>query len=112
MFLPVGETQFEFWKLRCSGLPNINITYLFKTSRQDVSRALITMDERIEKNLLETAQANQIMAESINVEHGILFNTIGIALLITWRFFGTYLMRWDSGLKGPMTPQSWQMNCS
>jgi hypothetical protein len=72
MFLPVGEKQFEFWKLRRSGLPNINIARLFKISRQAVSKALITMDERIEKTLFEMARVNQIKVESINVERGIL----------------------------------------
>lgn len=72
MFLPVGEKQFEFWKLRRSGLPNINIARLFKISRQAVSRSLITMDERIEKTLMEMAKANQIEVERINAERGIL----------------------------------------
>lgn len=63
MFLPVGERQFDIWKLRCSGLPNINIAHLFKTSWQAVSGVLITMDEQIEKTLLEIAQANQVKDE-------------------------------------------------
>lgn len=49
MFLPITDKQFEFWKLRRSGLLNINIARSFKISKQAVSRALITMDERIEK---------------------------------------------------------------
>jgi len=73
MFLPVGEKQFEFWKLRRSGLPNINIARSFSISRQAVSRALITMDKRIEKILMEMARANQIEVGSINAERGILF---------------------------------------
>jgi len=73
MFLPVGEKQFEFWQLRRSGLPNINIARSFDISRQAVSRALITMDKRIEKTLLEMAQANQIEVESINAGRGVLF---------------------------------------
>ncbi|MCM1985969.1 hypothetical protein [Methanococcoides seepicolus] len=73
MFLPTGEKQFEFWILRRSGLPNINIAHSFNISRQAVSRALIKMDNRIEKTLLEMAQANQIEVENLNIERGILF---------------------------------------
>lgn len=73
MFLPIYEKQFKFWKLRRDGLPNINIARLFNISRQAVSRALISMDKRIENTLLEMAQANQIEMESINAEAGILF---------------------------------------
>lgn len=73
MFLPLNEKQFEFWRLRRSGLPNINIARLFKISKQAVSRALITMDDRIEKTLQEMARANQIEVECVNSERGILF---------------------------------------
>ncbi|MDP2845006.1 MAG: hypothetical protein Q8N79_02890, partial [Candidatus Methanoperedens sp.] len=73
MFLPLNEKQFEFWRLRRSGLPNMNIARLFDISKQAVSRALITMDDRIEKTLLEMARANQIEVEKINTERGILF---------------------------------------
>ena len=73
MFLPINDKQFEFWKLRRSGLPNINIAHLFNISKQAVSRALITMDERIEKTLLEMARANQIEVERVNSKRGLLF---------------------------------------
>jgi len=73
MFLPVNDKQFEFWKLRRSGFPNINIARSFNISRQAVSRALLTMDERIEKTLLEMARANQIEVGKANAERGILF---------------------------------------
>ena len=73
MFLPLNDKQFEFWRLRRSGLPNINIARSFKISKQAVSKALITMDDRIEKTLLEMASANQIEVEKINTERGILF---------------------------------------
>ncbi len=73
MFLPVDDKQFEFWTLRRSGLPNINIARLFNISKQAVSRALISMDERIEETLLEMARANQIEVEKVNLEKGILF---------------------------------------
>ncbi len=73
MFLPVNDKQFEFWRLRRSGLPNINIARSFNISKQAVSRALISMDARIEKTLLEMACANQIEVESMNAERGILF---------------------------------------
>jgi hypothetical protein len=73
MFLPLNDKQFEFWRLRRGGLPNINIARLFDISKQAVSKALITMDERIEKTLLEMAGANQIEVEKVNAERGILF---------------------------------------
>ena len=73
MFLPIDEKQFKFWKLRRDGLPNINIARSFNISRQAVSRALISMDKRIEDTLLEMAQANQIEVDKLNAERGILF---------------------------------------
>ncbi len=73
MFLPLNDRQFEFWRLRRSGLPNINIARSFNISKQAVSRALITMEERIEKTLLEMAKANQIEVVKLNAERGILF---------------------------------------
>ena len=73
MFLPINDKQFEFWRLRRSGHPNINIARSLNISRQAVSRALLTMDERIEKTLLEMARASQIDVEKVNTEHGILF---------------------------------------
>ncbi len=73
MFLPLNDKQFEFWKLKRSGILNIDIARLFNISKQAVSRALINMDERIEKTLLEMARANQIEVEKVNSERGILF---------------------------------------
>ncbi|HWQ96008.1 MAG TPA: hypothetical protein VN368_01425 [Candidatus Methylomirabilis sp.] len=73
MFLPFNDKQFEFWRLRRSGLPNVRIARSFDISKQAVSKALITMDGRIEKTLLEMAQANQIEVEKVNSERGILF---------------------------------------
>ena len=73
MFLPLKDKQFEFWRLKRSGFLNINIARLFNISKQAVSRALITMDDRIEKTLLEMAHANQIEVERVNSERGILF---------------------------------------
>ena len=73
MFLPLNDKQFEFWKLKRSGILSIDIARLFDISKQAVSRALINMDERIEKTLLEMASANQIEVERVNPERGILF---------------------------------------
>ncbi len=73
MFLPVNDRQFEFWKLRRDGLPSINIARLFNISKQAVSRALITMEERIGNTLLEMAHANQIEVEKVIPKRGILF---------------------------------------
>src|SRR5690606_22248548 len=72
MFLPAGEKQFEFWVLRRSGLPNINIAKHFGVSRQAVSRALLSMDKRIEKVLFEMARANRIEVEKLDPKKGIL----------------------------------------
>ena len=72
MFLPTGEKQFEFWKMRRNGMPNITIANLLGISRQAVSRALLAMDERVEAALREMAHANQIEVGKINAERGIL----------------------------------------
>lgn len=73
MFLPAGEKQFEFWVLRRNGLPNINIARQFGVSRQAISRALLSMDKRIEETLLEMARANRIEVQKLNSKKGILF---------------------------------------
>ncbi len=73
MFLPVNDKQFEFWKLRRDGLPNMNIARSFSISGQAVSRALITMDERVKEALLEMARANQIEVGKVNSMRGVLF---------------------------------------
>jgi DNA-binding CsgD family transcriptional regulator len=72
MFLPTSDKQFEFWKMRRSGMPNITIANLLGISRQAVSRALLVMDERVESALREMAQANQIAIGKINAERGVL----------------------------------------
>ena len=72
MFLPMNDKQFEFWKMRRNGVPNITIANALGISRQAVSRALLLMDERIESTLREMARANQIAVEKINTERGIL----------------------------------------
>ena len=53
MLLPTNDKQFEFWKMRRSGMPNITIANLLGISRQAVSRALLLMDERIGSTLRE-----------------------------------------------------------
>mgnify|MGYP000915928950 FL=1 len=73
MFLPAGEKQFEFWILRRNGLPNISIAKHFGVSRQAVSRALLSMDKRIEEILLEMARANRIEVQKLDSKKGILF---------------------------------------
>ncbi len=73
MFLPAGEKQFEFWILHRNGFPNINIAKRFGVSRQAVSRALLSMDKRIEESLLEMARANKIEVEKLDSKKGILF---------------------------------------
>ena len=87
MLLPTNEKQFEFWKLRRSGHPNITIAHLLGISRQAVSRALLTMDEKIRTTLLGMAYSNQIEVEQVNVEKGLLlgrsipFNTNAIIFI-------------------------------
>jgi hypothetical protein len=73
MFLPLNDKQFEFWRLRRSGILSIDIARLFNISKQAVSKALLTMDDRIENTLLEMACANQIEVEKVNLGRGILF---------------------------------------
>jgi len=73
MFLPADEKQFEFWILRRNGLPNINIAKHFAVSRQAVSRALLSMDKRVEETLLEMARANRIEVEKLDSKTGVLF---------------------------------------
>jgi len=73
MFLPLNDRQFEFWRLRRSGILSIDIARLFNISKQAVSKALLTMDDRIENTLLEMARANQIDVEKVNLGRGILF---------------------------------------
>ena len=72
MLLPMDEKQFGFWKMRRSGMSNITIANLLGISRQAVSRALLGMDEKIESALREMARANQIMADRIDAERGVL----------------------------------------
>jgi len=69
----INEKQFEFWKLRRARMPNISIAANFGISRQAVSKALLTMDGKIEATLLEMAKANKIAIEKINPQLGILF---------------------------------------
>ena len=73
MSLPVNDRQFAFWRLRRSGLPNIQIADRFRISRQAVSKALIAMDRKVEETLLAMAQSNQIEVERLNAEKGVLF---------------------------------------
>lgn len=72
MLLPTNK-QFEFWILRRKGFANIDIAKINSISRQAVSRALLRMDEKISKTLLEMAKASQIEVESLNPKYGILF---------------------------------------
>jgi len=72
VLLPSNK-QFEFWILRRKGFANIDIAKINSISRQAVSRALLRMDEKISKTLLEMAKASQIEVESLNPKYGILF---------------------------------------
>ena len=73
MPLSLDSRRFAFWSLRRSGLPNIRIAERFRISRQAVSKALLTMDRKVEETLLDIANANQIEVERLNAEIGVLF---------------------------------------
>ena len=73
MLIPLNDRQFAFWKLRRTGLPNVQIADRFRISRQAVSKALLSMDRKVEETLLEMAQANQIEVERMNAGIGVLF---------------------------------------
>lgn len=73
MNLFTNEKQFEFWKLRRTRIPNITIATNFGISRQAVSKALLTMDRKIETTLCEMAKANKIAILKINPQLGVLF---------------------------------------
>lgn len=67
-----NEKQFEFWKLRRAQIQNITIAKNFGISRQAVSKALLSIDGKIETALREMAKANKIAIEKINPQMGIL----------------------------------------
>ena len=73
MSIPLSDRQFEFWRLRRDGLANIHIAKQFRISRQAVSKALLTMEGKVDNALLEMAQANRIEVERYNAEKGVLF---------------------------------------
>lgn len=73
MNLFISEKQFEFWKLRRSKIPNISIATNFGISRQAVSKAIISIDKKVETALCEMAAANRINISKINPQMGILF---------------------------------------
>ncbi|MDD1762388.1 MAG: hypothetical protein LUQ59_09160 [Methanothrix sp.] len=69
----INEKQFEFWKLRRARVPNTTIASNFGISRQAVSKALLTIDGKIETSLLEMAKANKISVVKIDPQLGVLF---------------------------------------
>lgn len=72
MDLFINEKQFEFWKLRRARLSNTAIATSFGISRQAVSKALLTIDGKIETSLRKMAKANKIAIERINPSLGVL----------------------------------------
>ena len=72
MYLFTSEKQFEFWKLRRARIPNVTIATNFGISRQAVSKALLSVDVKIETALYEMAKANKIAIERINPQLGVL----------------------------------------
>lgn len=75
MNLFINERQFEFWKLRRARIPNITIATNFGISRQAVSKALLTIDGKIETTLREMAKANKIAIMKINPQLGVLLGS-------------------------------------
>jgi hypothetical protein len=73
MNLFINEKQFEFWKLRRARIPNISIATNFGISRQAVSKAIISMDRKVETSLSEMAAANRINTIKSNPQLGVLF---------------------------------------
>ena len=73
MNLFVNEKWFAFWTMRRRGSANITIANLLGISRQAVSKALHTIDGKIESALRDMANANRIQIEKIDVELGVLF---------------------------------------
>lgn len=68
----INEKQFEFWKLRRAKVANTAIALNFGVSRQAVSKALHTIDRKIETSLIEMAKANKISIVKINPMLGVL----------------------------------------
>jgi predicted transcriptional regulator len=73
MNLSVDEKWFAFWTMRRRGNANIAIANLLGISRQAVSKALHSIDGKIESALRDMAHANRIQIEKIDVEQGVLF---------------------------------------
>jgi len=69
----VDEKWFAFWTMRRRGTANIAIANLLGISRQAVSKALHSIDGKIESALRDMARANRIQIEKIDVGRGILF---------------------------------------
>ncbi|HSD57611.1 MAG TPA: hypothetical protein VLB04_05465 [Methanotrichaceae archaeon] len=67
-----NEKQFEFWRLRRARIPNTTIATNFGISRQAVSKALLTIDGKIETALRGMAKANKIAIVKINPQLGVL----------------------------------------
>jgi len=72
MTIFINEKQFEFWKLKRSRVSNTSIASNFGISRQAVSKALLTIDGKIETSLMEMAKANKISVAKINPRLGVL----------------------------------------
>ena len=73
MNLSVDEKWFAFWTMRRRGTANIAIANLLGISRQAVSKALHSIDGKIESALRDMARANRIQIGKIDVERGVLF---------------------------------------
>jgi predicted transcriptional regulator len=72
MNLSVDEKWFAFWTMRRRGTANIAIANLLGISRQAVSKALHSIDGKIESALRDMARANRIQIEKIDIERGVL----------------------------------------
>jgi hypothetical protein len=87
MSLYGDRRQFDFWKMRRNGMPNVHIAQESGVTRQAVYQGLVAMDRRVEDELRAMAGANRIRVERINpvtgvlIGHSIPFNTETVIFL-------------------------------
>jgi len=87
MSLYGDRRQFDFWKMRRNGIPNVHIAQESGVTRQAVYQGLVAMDRRVEEELRAMAGSNRIRIERINpvtgvlIGHSVPFNTGAVIFL-------------------------------
>ena len=71
-FEGLAPKQNVIWSLRRKGLEPVEIARRLKTSRQFVHQTLNTADSKVSAFLSDTAQANRIEIQSLDIRNGIL----------------------------------------